>query len=101
MSDTEVLSHKLETLHEDVRQIEHVLRDLTSAITKLAVVEERQNSTVAALERAFKALEKIEDRITVLEMQVPANRKVSVWVDRVVWAALGLLGMFVMKSLGI
>lgn len=101
MADADVLAHKLETLHEDVRQIETVLRDLTTAITKLAVVEERQNTTAAALERAFKTLEKVESRLSALELQVPANRKLSVWVDRVTWAGLGLMGMYVMKSLGL
>lgn len=101
MSEGDVLSHKLETLHTDVRKIESVLQDLTVAITRLAIVEERQSTAAAALERAFKALEKVEDRITSLELQVPANRKLSVWVDRVTWAALGLLGMYVMKSLGL
>lgn len=101
MAEADVLAHKLETLHSDVREIETVLRDLTAAITKLAIVEERQNATAAALERAFKALAKVEDRVSALELQVPANRKLSVWVDRVTWAALGLLGMYVMKSLGL
>ena len=101
MAEADVLSHKLETLHTDVRKIESVLQDLTAAITRLAVVEERQSTTAAALERAFKALSKVEDRVAALELQVPANRKLSVWVDRVTWAALGLLGMYVMKSLGL
>ena len=101
MAEADVLSHKLETLHTDVRKIESVLQDLTAAITRLAVVEERQSTTAAALERAFKALSKVEGRVAALELQVPANRKLSVWVDRVTWAALGLLGMYVMKSLGL
>ena len=101
MAEADVLSHKLETLHTDVRKIESVLQDLTAAITRLAVVEERQSTTAAALERAFKALGKVEDRVAALELQVPSNRKLSVWVDRVTWAALGLLGMYIMKSLGL
>lgn len=101
MADAQVLAHKLETLHGDVNEVKTVLKDLTAAITKLAIVEERQNTTAAALERAFKALAKIEERVAVIELQVPANKKISVWVDRVTWAALGLLGMFVIKTLGV
>ena len=101
MVEADVLSHKLETLHADVRKIESVLQDLTAAITRLAVVEERQSTAAAALERAFRALGKVEDRVAALELQVPSNRKLSVWVDRVTWAALGLLGMYIMKSLGL
>lgn len=101
MADAQVLAHKLETLHSDVSEVKMVLRDLTAAITKLAIVEERQNTTAAALERAFKALAKVEERVAVIELQVPANKKISVWVDRVTWAGLGLMGMYVLKSLGV
>ena len=101
MADAQVLAHRLEALHSDVSEVKMVLRDLTAAITKLAIVEERQNTTAAALERAFKALAKIEERVAVIELQVPANKKISVWVDRVTWAGLGLMGMYVLKSLGV
>jgi hypothetical protein len=74
----DVLSHKLQTLHEDVGEMKAVLKDLTAAITKLALIEERQTQAAAAQERAFKALERVEQRVSDLEAYVPANKRVSV-----------------------
>lgn len=99
--DPTVLSIQLKTLHEDVSEMKSVLKDLATAITKLALIEERQANAAAALERAFGALERVETRVTALEKDVPANKRVSVWVDRAVWAGLGLLAMTVMKKSGL
>jgi hypothetical protein len=95
----DVLSHKLQTLHEDVGEMKAVLKDLTAAITKLALIEERQTQAAAAQERAFKALERVEQRVSDLEVYVPANKRVSVWLDRATWG--GLLLMFVAKKTGL
>ena len=77
------------------------LRELADAITKLALIEERQTQAAAAQERAFAALERVEQRVTALEMQAPANKRISVWVDRMVFASMGLLVMFVFKKAGL
>ena len=97
----EVLSHKLQTLHEDVGEMKAVLKDLTAAITKLALIEERQTQAAAAQERAFKALERVEQRVSDLEAYVPANKRVNVWMDRFLWGAIGLLLMFIAKKTGL
>lgn len=111
-----VLSHKLETLHSDVGEIKAALRDLTQAVTRLALVEERQAQSSAALDRAFRALERVEQRIAALELQTPdrldqrlinleqqaptANRTAA-WVDRAVWGAAAAAVMYVAKSAGL
>lgn len=97
----DVLSHKLQTLHEDVGEMKAVLKDLTAAITKLALIEERQTQAAAAQERAFKALERVEQRVSDLEAYVPANKRVNVWMDRFLWGAIGLLLMFIAKKTGL
>lgn len=99
--DPTVLSIQLKTLHEDVSEMKSVLKDLATAITKLALIEERQANAAAALERAFGALERVETRVAALEKDVPANKRVSVWVDRAIWAGMGLLVMTVMKKSGL
>ena len=58
-NDTALLAAKLGALHEDVSEIKAALTKLSDAITKLALVEERQTQSAAALERAFTAIEKI------------------------------------------
>jgi chromosome segregation ATPase len=97
----DLLSHKLQVLHEDVGEMKAVLKDLTAAITKLALIEERQTQAAAAQERAFKALERVEQRVSDLEAYVPANKRVNVWMDRFLWGAIGLLLMFIAKKTGL
>lgn len=111
-----VLSHKLETLHGDVGEIKAALRDLTQAVTRLALVEERQAQSSAALDRAFRALERVEQRIAALELQTPdrldqrlvhleqqapQSTRAAAWVDRAVWACAAAGAVYVAKSAGL
>lgn len=102
MTDDEVglLSHRLGTLHDDVTEMKVAMKDLATAITKLALIEERQANAAAAQERAFKVLERLETRVGALELLVPANKRISIWVDRAAWGSAGLLVMFVLKKSG-
>jgi alpha-D-ribose 1-methylphosphonate 5-triphosphate synthase subunit PhnI len=100
-TDSHVLNLQLKTLHEDVSEMKSVLKDLATAITKLALIEERQANAAAALERAFGALERVESRVSALEKDVPANKRVGVWLDRAIWAGMGLLAMTVLKKSGL
>lgn len=97
----ELLSMRLQTLHDDVGEMKAAMKDLAAAITKLALIEERQTNAAAALERAFIALERVEARLGALEAHVPSNKKVSVWLDRATWAGMGLLAMMVVKKSGL
>lgn len=101
MPEVDVLTLKLQTLHEDVGEMKSVLKDLTAAITKLALIEERQTQAAAAQERAFGVLAKLEERVASLETHVPANKRMNVWFDRALWGAIGLLCMFVAKKTGL
>lgn len=96
-----LLSHRLATLHEDVSEMKTAMKELASAITKLALIEERQTNAAAAQERAFKVLAKLEERVTNLEVYVPANKRISVWFDRATWAGMGLLAMLLFKKSGL
>ena len=53
------LETKLAMLHDDVGDIKSALKDLTSAITRLALVEERMATASAAQERAIRLLESL------------------------------------------
>ncbi len=100
MSDMAVLSQRLETLHEDVSEVKFALKTLSDAITKLALVEERQSQTSLALERAFVAIERIEIRLSKLEVASMDNRRINVWVDRAIWAFVAAAAMFIAKRVG-
>jgi hypothetical protein len=97
----ELLNLQLKTMHGDVSDIKVALRDLTAAITKLALIEERQSNAAAAQERAFRLLENIEDRVTQLEIQLPNASRTGAWVDRGLWAVAAAAFMYIAKKVGL
>lgn len=96
-----VLATRLSVLHEDVTEIKGAMKTLSDAITKLALVEDRQATTVEAVERAFKAIERVEARVSRLEIQSPANHRIAAWVDKGVLALVLLVVMFAAKKIGL
>lgn len=100
-SITEVLRVELGALHKDVKGMEQVLQDLTKAITRLAVMEERQSNAHLAIERAFSLLTKIEERVASVEQAVNNVTRTSLWVDRGVWAVAAAGVMYVAKKTGL
>jgi len=97
--DVNMLSARLQTLHTDVADIKGTLKDLTQAINKLALVEERISNAVAAQERTFKALEKMEERIERLEKAQVIDDNTSKWLDRGLVAALGAIATFIWERI--
>lgn len=98
---TDLLNQRLSMLHEDVGEMKTVLRELTSAVNKLALVEQQQGQMAQAIERAFGTIEKIENRVTEIERRLPEVTRTSIWVDRGVWAAAAASLMFLAKKSGL
>ena len=101
MSDASVLTVKIDMLHSDVVDMKTALNELSKAITKLALVEERQAQTADAMERAFKAIGKIEDRLSALELAAPKTKETNAWVDRFILALVMALAGFIGTKLGV
>ena len=106
-SDINVVITRLGLLSEDVGELKETLRAIASAVTRLALVEERQMQTNEALGRAFKAVDKldtklvsVEQRIGSLERMQPQQQQTSAWVTTMLWAAAGAAVMFVAKKVG-
>ena len=128
--NVQVLATKIEDLAQDMSEMKHGITKMADALTKLAIVEERQTQTILALERAFKALERVEERqrthelvckdqdkevrqliadsnerlltrVAELEKAEPMQEQTGKWVMAAVWGAAGLLAMFVAKQLGL
>ena len=97
----DVLAHRLDTLHQDVHEIKAALKQLADAVIRLALVEERQAQAAAAQDRAMAALERIEERVTKLELQAPAAKRASIWIDRAAWAAMAAVAVYVAKATGL
>ena len=100
MSDENVLTVKLDMLHSDVVDMKTSLNELSRAITKLALVEERQSQTADAMERAFRAIGKIEDRLSALELAAPKTKETNAWVDRFILGMVMVVMGFVGTKLG-
>jgi len=96
-----VLTVKIDMLHSDVVDMKTALNELSKAITKLALVEERQAQTADAMERAFKAIGKVEDRLSALELTAPKTKETSAWVDRFILAAIVTIMGFAGTRLGL
>ncbi len=106
-SDINVVITRLGLLSEDVGELKETLRQIASAVTRLALVEERQMQTNEALSRAFKQIDKldiklvsVEQRIGSLERMQPQQQQTSAWVTTMLWAAAGAAVMFVAKKVG-
>ena len=120
----QVLATKIEGLAQDMSEMKHGIAKMADALTKLAIVEERQTQTILAQERAFKALERVEERqhvhelvckdqdkevrqliadsnerlaarVVELEKAEPMQAQTSKWVTAGVWGALALLASFI------
>jgi predicted nucleic acid-binding Zn-ribbon protein len=96
----DIFSVKLDALHKDVSEVKAALNKLSDAITKLALVEQQQGQIAAALDRAFKAISKVEEsltrdlsdldvRVAAVELAQPKHNSAALWVDR---ALVGLAG---------
>jgi hypothetical protein len=101
VSESSVLTVKIDMLHSDVVDMKTALNELSKAITKLALVEERQAQTADAMERAFKAIGKVEDRLSALELAAPKTKETSAWVDRFILAAIVTIMGFAGTRLGL
>lgn len=125
-----VLAERIDGLCVDMNEMKHGIVKMADALTKLAIVEERQTQTILAQERAFKALDRVEERqrthelvckdqdkevrqliadsnerlstrVAELEKAEPMQEQTGKWVMAAVWGAAGLLVMFVAKQLGL
>ena len=107
-SDINVVITRLGLLSDDVGELKETLRQIATAVTRLALVEERQSQTNEALSRAFKQIDKveikltsIEQRLVALERMQPQQQQTSAWVTTMLWATAGAAVMFVATKVGI
>ncbi|MEN9903973.1 MAG: hypothetical protein RLZZ555_538 [Pseudomonadota bacterium] len=100
-------NERMSVLHADIAEMKSAIKEVAQALTKLALVEERQTHQSAALERAFKAFEmlgekfeKMDARVFELEKREQNQQRTSDWVDRAVWAIVAATAAAVASKLG-
>lgn len=111
-SAADVLAMRLTVLHDDIREMKGTVGELTKAITKLALVEERQTNLMTYLQQirdtatahekwSHAQMGSLDERIKKLEVAAPASDRTTAWVDRGIVFAVGAAFMYVMKKIGL
>lgn len=118
------IAARLDGFNSDIQEIKGVQKEMAANFTKLIVIEERQTATMAGLERAFKALERMDTkleaytvanretaqslekenadlarRVVELEKSEPLQAQTSKWVVAAVWGSLALLAGFIVPRI--
>jgi flagellin-like hook-associated protein FlgL len=95
---------ELKVIHRDIQDVRSSLTNLTNAISRLAVVDNELLNIKNDINRISASLTSIESRVRTMEIATPLTQsqssKSSNWIERLSWAGLGLLVMFVIKKLG-
>lgn len=81
---TALSAAKLDSIINDMGELKTSVKELTKAVTRLAVVEERQSNTADSLGRAFKEIEKHDARIKTLEGDAGVTKQSSDMVNKVI-----------------
>lgn len=102
-----VIANKLSAFEDGFDEMKSDMRKMAEAVTKLAIVEERQNTDRLAQERAFKQISGLgEDikaamkRVEALEVAAPAAKRTNEWVEKSLWTLAGLVLMYAAKKVG-
>ena len=108
----------IEILVHKVTKMETSLEKMADAMSRLAVIEDRQTSDKAALERAFNAIQKSDERCTAalekvmakievndkriddLEKAAPLYDQTQQWVSKGMWAVVAAAAMYIAKKVG-
>lgn len=118
------IAARLDAFNSDIQEIKGVQKEMAASFAKLIVIEDRQTATMAGLERAFHALEKVETkleayttanreackemereaadlakRVVELEKSEPLQAQASKWVLGALWGSLGLLAAFLVPRM--
>lgn len=121
-TEVALLSQQMHAVREDVGGVRRALESVSETLSKIALVEERQQQASRTIDRLFGAIEKVatdaarsiekltgtatgaieklDARIQKLERTDELNKRTNAWVDRAVWAALsGLATLAITKFL--
>ena len=91
-----VIATKLDLLHKDMGELRNTQEKMADAITRFAVIEERQTAMMDAVKRAFNTIDEVRNDSKLMEIRIrnvettnATNTKVSRWIE------MGLLGIAV------
>lgn len=73
-------------------RIDETLKGVCDTLQQLAILEQRHAETRDSLSRNFTAIEKLENRMREMELEMPMLRQVKSWIMTGVLAFIGLAG---------
>lgn len=82
--DLAVAIAKMEAISGDLAEVKVTMRELAAAVSRLAVIEERQNGTNESLGRAFSEITRLTGRVVALEQAQPIQKQSSDFVQAAV-----------------
>lgn len=92
-TDLAVAIAKIEGISGDLAEVKTTMRELAAAVSRLAVVEERQTITNESIGRAFTEITRLTGRVVALEQAAPIQKQssdlVQTAVKYIVAAVLG------------
>ena len=97
----ERIAHHIQRIREDQHAMRAAIERMSEAVTRLALVEERQAAASTAIERLAQSLERFEERLRRLELAEPLQAKATEWVQKAVWAAAAAAVMFIAGKKGL
>jgi len=99
----ERITHHIQRIREDQHAMRAAIERMSEAVTRLALVEERQAAASTAIERLAKSLEKLDERLRHLEVAEPMQAKAAEWVQSAIWAlaAASAAAMFIAGKAGL
>ena len=100
-----IVIERISGLHEDVNDLRDTtkdsIREITQAINKLVLLEERQSKSNEAFAIMLLEFKEIKNRLAALEQDEPMKRLTTKWVMASVWAAAVSSVVFVAKYAGL
>lgn len=97
----ERLTHHIRRIREDQHAMRAAIERMSEAVTRLALVEERQSAASTAIERLAQSLERLDERLRRLEVAEPMQAKAAEWVQSALWAAAAAAAVFVASKAGL
>lgn len=97
----ERITHHIQRIREDQHAMRAAIERMSEAVTRLALVEERQAAASTAIERLVQSLERLDERLRRLEVADPMQTKAAEWVQSAVWAAAAAAVVFIAGKAGL
>ena len=111
-STVKIVTDRLHNLHEDVNELKdsmkESMKEMSTAVTKLVLLEERNTQVVRLVERLMKEIDDskvdakdLREKVNKLEQQAPTNALTTSWVSAALYGMACLCAMFIAKATGL